>query len=60
MSLEIRTKTVEAVKKNSGTVEYILFPDEGHGFSKKINEIRANKAILAFLDGYLKETRLDR
>jgi dipeptidyl aminopeptidase/acylaminoacyl peptidase len=51
---------VEAVKKNGGTVEYILFPDEGHGFSKKINEIRANKAILAFLDGYLKETRLAR
>jgi len=49
---------VEAVKKNGGTVEYILFPDEGHGFSKKINEIRANKTILAFLDGYLKGTRL--
>ena len=51
---------VEAVKKKGGTVEYILFPDEGHGFSKKINEIRANKAILAFLNGYLKETRLTR
>ena len=48
---------VEAVKNNGGTVEYLLFPDEGHGFSKKINEIRANKTILAFLDGYLKETK---
>jgi dipeptidyl aminopeptidase/acylaminoacyl peptidase len=45
---------VEAVRKNGGTVEYVLFPDEGHGFSKKANEIRANKVILDFLDRYLK------
>jgi uncharacterized protein YggU (UPF0235/DUF167 family) len=51
---------VEAVKKNGGIVEYILFPDEGHGFSKKVNEIRANKAILAFLDRHLKKARVSR
>jgi dipeptidyl aminopeptidase/acylaminoacyl peptidase len=35
-------------------VEYIVFPDEGHGFRKKHNEIKAQKAILEFLDKYLK------
>jgi dipeptidyl aminopeptidase/acylaminoacyl peptidase len=49
---------VEAVKKNGGTVEYLLFPDEGHGFSKKANEIRANKVILDFLNRYLKKSEL--
>jgi dipeptidyl aminopeptidase/acylaminoacyl peptidase len=44
---------VEAVKKNS-VVEYVVFDNEGHGFTKKANEIRANKAILEFLDRYLK------
>ena len=45
---------VEAVKKNKGIVEYIVFDDEGHGFTKKANEIRAYKSILDFLDKYLK------
>lgn len=26
---------VEAVKKNNVPIEYIVFPDEGHGFVKK-------------------------
>lgn len=46
---------VEAVRKNGGTVEYIVFDDEGHGFSKKANEIRAYKAILDFLDENVKK-----
>ncbi|HLL16414.1 MAG TPA: S9 family peptidase [Pyrinomonadaceae bacterium] len=45
---------VEAVKKNNGVVEYIVFEDEGHGFTKKANEIRAYKSILDFLDKHLK------
>jgi len=45
---------VENIKKRNGVVEYVLFDDEGHGFSKKANEIRAYKAILDFLDRYLK------
>ena len=32
----------------------VLFDNEGHGFTKKANEIRAYKAILDFLDRYLK------
>lgn len=46
---------VEAVKKNGVPVEYVLFADEGHGFSKKKNSMEANRKILAFLDKYLKK-----
>jgi dipeptidyl aminopeptidase/acylaminoacyl peptidase len=45
---------VEAVKKNNVPVEYIVFPDEGHGFVKKENEIRGYGDILKFLDQHLK------
>jgi dipeptidyl aminopeptidase/acylaminoacyl peptidase len=45
---------VEAIKKRNGIVEYVVFDNEGHGFTKKANEIRGNKAILDFLDKYLK------
>ncbi len=45
---------VEAVKKKGGVVEYIVFDNEGHGFTKKANEIRGYKAILDFLDKYLR------
>jgi dipeptidyl aminopeptidase/acylaminoacyl peptidase len=45
---------VENIKKRSGVVEYVLFDNEGHGFTKKANEIRAYKAVLDFLDRYLK------
>ena len=45
---------VDNIKKRNGVVEYVLFDNEGHGFTKKANEIRAYKAILDFLDRYLK------
>ena len=45
---------VEAVKKNDVHVEYVIFPDEGHGFRKKENEIEGYGKILTFLDTYLK------
>jgi dipeptidyl aminopeptidase/acylaminoacyl peptidase len=45
---------VAAAKKNGVPVEYIVFPDEGHGFVKKENEIKGYTAVLAFLDKYLK------
>jgi dipeptidyl aminopeptidase/acylaminoacyl peptidase len=45
---------VEAVKKNNVPVEYVVFPDEGHGFSKKKNQAEANAKIVQFLDKYLK------
>jgi len=45
---------VDNIKKRNGVVEYVLFDNEGHGFTKKANEIRAYKAILDFCDRYLK------
>jgi len=45
---------VEAVRKNKVEVEYVVFDDEGHGFSKKKNAAVANAKILAFLDKHLK------
>jgi len=45
---------VEAAKKSGVPVEYVVFDNEGHGFTKKVNEIRANKAILEFLDKHLR------
>jgi dipeptidyl aminopeptidase/acylaminoacyl peptidase len=47
---------VEAIKASGVTVEYVVFPDEGHGFVKRENEIKAYSRILAFLDTYLKGT----
>lgn len=46
---------VEAVKRRGGTVEYIVFEDEGHGFSKRANETRAYQAIANFLDKHLRD-----
>jgi dipeptidyl aminopeptidase/acylaminoacyl peptidase len=52
--LKIESDEIVAnVKKNGVPVEYITFPDEGHGFVKKENEITAYKAIKEFLDKYL-------
>ncbi len=45
---------VAAVKKNNVPVEYTVFPDEGHGFVKKENEIKGYGQIKTFLDKYLK------
>lgn len=53
---------VEAAKKNGVAVEYVIFPDEGHGFVKKENNIKASEEIVKFLDTYLKqaaETKLN-
>lgn len=45
---------VDNIRKRGGVVEYVVFDNEGHGFTKKADEIRAYKAILDFLDKYLK------
>lgn len=45
---------VAAMKKNNIPVEYVLFPDEGHGFRKKENQIKGYSQILKFLDKHLK------
>ena len=37
-------------------VEYVVFPDEGHGFVKKENEIEGYRKVVEFLDRYMKNT----
>ena len=44
---------VSEIRKNNIPVEYVLFSDEGHGFSKKVNRIKASDAYLAFLQKHL-------
>ena len=46
---------VAAVEKNGVPVEYVVFDDEGHGFSKKKNQIEGYGRILAFLDKHLRD-----
>lgn len=46
---------VAAVKANGVPVEYVIFPDEGHGFTKRENRIKASDAYVAFLDAHLKK-----
>ncbi len=48
---------VAAVKASGVPVEYLVFPDEGHGFTKKKNQAEGYLAALNFLDKYLKADR---
>lgn len=41
---------VASLRKRGVDVEYIVLEDEGHGFSKKANEIQVYRSILQFLD----------
>jgi dipeptidyl aminopeptidase/acylaminoacyl peptidase len=41
---------VEALKNSGVAVEYMVFEDEGHGFAKKENELKAYQAISDFLE----------
>jgi dipeptidyl aminopeptidase/acylaminoacyl peptidase len=44
---------VDRVKKNGGTVEYLLYEDEGHGLAKLKNRLDAYPKIAAFLDRHV-------
>jgi dipeptidyl aminopeptidase/acylaminoacyl peptidase len=44
---------VAGARKNGTPVEYVLFPDEGHGFVKKENQMKAARLTLEFLEKYL-------
>jgi dipeptidyl aminopeptidase/acylaminoacyl peptidase len=45
---------VEAIRRKNGIVEYVVFDDEGHGFTRKTNQIYAYQRIVDFLDRHLK------
>ncbi len=44
---------VEAVRANDVPVEYVVFPDEGHGFRKKVNQIQGYEAVMEFLNAHM-------
>jgi dipeptidyl aminopeptidase/acylaminoacyl peptidase len=43
---------VEALQKQGTEVEYLVLEDEGHGFSKKENEVTVYKTMLRFLESH--------
>jgi dipeptidyl aminopeptidase/acylaminoacyl peptidase len=45
---------VESLKKRAVPVEYILFPDEGHGWRKTPNRIRSAVEVTRFFVKHLK------
>lgn len=47
-------QVVEQLKKRGVPVEYVLFPDEGHGWRKIPNRIRSTVAITRWFVRYLK------
>ncbi len=46
---------VAAVRASNVPVEYVLFPDEGHGFLRRANRITAQEAYLEFLNTYVRK-----
>jgi len=54
--LQVESDEMVAAIREAGThVDYLLFDDEGHGFSKKENRISASNKYLTFLNAYLKQ-----
>lgn len=51
---------VEAIRKIGGTVKYLVFEDEAHGFRKRKNAIDAFAAILRFLNSNLKRKTVEQ
>jgi dipeptidyl aminopeptidase/acylaminoacyl peptidase len=47
-------QVVENLKKRNVPVEYVLFPDEGHGWRKTPNRIRSTVSIVRFFEKHLK------
>lgn len=47
-------QVVENLKRRGVPVEYVLFPDEGHGWRKTSNRIRSTVRIVSWFDRYLK------
>lgn len=46
-------QVVESLRKRDVPVEYVLFPDEGHGFRRAHNRIRAAVLTVSWFDRYL-------
>ena len=48
-------QVVDSLKKRGIAVEYVLFPDEGHGWRKTPNRVRSTVAVTRWFEKYLKE-----
>lgn len=48
------TQLVDALRVRGVPVEFVLFPDEGHGFRKLPNRIRSTAETVRWFDKYLK------
>jgi len=46
-------QVVEAIKKRGGTVDYKIYENEGHGFSKVENQIDAYQRVAQFLKAHV-------
>jgi dipeptidyl aminopeptidase/acylaminoacyl peptidase len=46
-------QVVDGLKVRNVPVEYVLFPDEGHGFSKTLNRITATVSIVRWFEKHL-------
>jgi dipeptidyl aminopeptidase/acylaminoacyl peptidase len=46
-------QVVDSLKKRGIPVEYVLFPDEGHGFQKLPNRIKSNVALVKWFARWL-------
>jgi dipeptidyl aminopeptidase/acylaminoacyl peptidase len=46
-------QVVEELKRREVPVQYVLFPDEGHGWRKTPNRIRSTVEIVRFFEQYL-------
>ena len=44
---------MDAIEKNEGSVTYVLYPDEGHGFARPENRIDFNARAERFLGSCL-------
>jgi len=53
-SLNEAEQVVESLETRGVPVEYVLFPDEGHGFRKIPNRIRSTVAIVRWFTEYLR------
>ena len=46
-------QVVDSLKKRNVPVEYVLFPDEGHGWRKTVNRVRSTVAIVQWFEKHL-------
>ncbi len=49
---------IRAVRRNGGAIDSLIFPDEGHGASKRVNVIAEYRKQVDFFNKYLKPNKI--